>query len=50
MRIDGVFGDLQFAGDLLGREVTVDQAQAFPLPHRQLAHTVLRLTLTHKMS
>jgi hypothetical protein len=32
----GVLGDLQFAGDLLGRQVPINQPKAFPLTRGQL--------------
>jgi len=34
--VHGVLGNLQFAGDLLGREMPIDQPQAFPLTRGQL--------------
>jgi hypothetical protein len=36
MGVHGVLGDLQFAGDLLGGQVAVDQPQALPLTRGQL--------------
>jgi hypothetical protein len=50
VRVDGVLGDVQLTGDLLGRKVAIDEAEALPLPRRQLTDTLDRPLLTHKMS
>jgi hypothetical protein len=33
--VDGVLGEAQFAGDLLGTEVTINKAKAFALTVRE---------------
>jgi hypothetical protein len=44
MPVDGVLGEAQLAGDLLGAEVTIDKAQAFALTLGQTIEPVGRLS------
>lgn len=44
--VNGVLGDVQFAGDLLGRKMTVDQPQALALTRGELIERVWS-PLTH---
>lgn len=38
--VHGGLGHAELAGDLLGRQVLIDQAQAFPLPGREQVNRI----------
>ena len=47
--VDSVLGDAQLAGDLLGRQVSVDETQALPLAHSQMTNSFRSVGFIHKM-
>jgi hypothetical protein len=46
--VDGVLGDPQATGDLLGVKVLGDQPQAFALTRRELLDRVLVVCIPHR--
>jgi hypothetical protein len=48
--VDGVLGDAQTQGDLLGRQVAVHQPQAFAFARRQELDTAMDPRLRHESS
>ena len=50
MSVDSVLGDVQFASDLLGAPMTIDQAQTLPLARRELSKALRSChSLAHKV-